>query len=239
MSALIVGNRGTILKVDGRINPVRSESTANLRRVAWRPDGTSALLVGNKGTAYRFVDGALERIDGAENNLRSIAWHPRGKYAIVSGNCFRPSLAGLVPASNLYRYEGDTSLEPLQPLSESRADLISSAWRPDGSICFIVGLDSVLQTPTIISYDGEKILHFPWTEEGVCPTSFTWHPSGEYGLVGTGGLSSDDKDGRIYKFHDGRLTQILNLDGLWISCIAWNADGRALIVTSRTKAFSV
>ncbi len=240
-SALIVGNNGTILKLDnGVVNPVHSESTVNLRRVAWKPDGTSALLVGNEGAAYRFVDGTSERIDGAGNNLRSISWHPGGKYAIVSGNCFRPSPAGLVPASNLYKYEeANSSLEPLQTLSESRADLISSAWRPDGSICPVIGFDSVWHTPTILTYNGEKILHVPWTEERVCPTSFAWHPSGEYGLIGTGGLTSDDEDGRIYKFHEGKFIQIRKLDRLWVSCIKWSGDGRALIITSRTKAFSV
>lgn len=248
--ATIVGNRGTVLDLDYDDLTVRAldlgSSSSDMRRIAWRPGkGDSAIVVGNDGAAYRLLgapgrDRDLRPIEGAGNNLRSISWHPDGEYAMITGNCFRPSMAGLVPSTNLYRYtEGGTGLEPLQPLQDSRDDLVSCTWTPDGATCYCVGFDSVWHTPKVFAYDGEALCtqRLEWFGSNY-PTVMSWHPSGRYALVGTGGLAPGDGTGKLLKFEGGELHEILDLGGLWVSCISWSARGQALVVASRIRIFS-
>lgn len=132
--ALIVGNRGQVLRFDAeRFDVLASESTHNLRGVAWSPDGGRALLVGNRGAVLLYEPHAADAAAGSFSelprvtgeNLRRVAWSPDGSCALLVGN------GGCV-----LRYDALTGA--LQPLPGDRAHTMRSvAWRPDGAYALI------------------------------------------------------------------------------------------------------
>lgn len=64
-TALIVGNAGTVLFLDGeRFMKITMPTFENLRAVAWNHDGSVALLAGNNGTLFKFSRGQVLRVDG-------------------------------------------------------------------------------------------------------------------------------------------------------------------------------
>ncbi len=134
-SALIVGNRGAVLRFDGErfgFEAIATDSTHNLRGVAWAPHGERALLVGNRGAVLLYDGKAsfseLPRV--TDENLRRIAWSPDGASALLVGN------AGVV-----LRFEAATG--GLQQLPADRAHTMRSiAWRPDGAYALIGGYAS-------------------------------------------------------------------------------------------------
>ena len=132
--ALIVGNRGQVLRFDppaadgaaARFDVLATESAHNLRGVAWSPDGARALLVGNRG-AVLLYDGARfdELASPTTENLRRAAWSPDGASALIIGN------TGVV-----LRFDARTGA--LDPLPGDRAHTLRSiAWRPDGAYALI------------------------------------------------------------------------------------------------------
>jgi hypothetical protein len=98
--ALIVGNRGQVLRFDApaadgaaaRFDVLATGSVHNLRGAAWSPDGSCALLVGNGGCVLRYdaVTGALQQLPGDRaHTMRSVAWRPDGAYALIGAYASR------------------------------------------------------------------------------------------------------------------------------------------------------
>ena len=106
-TALLVGNRGAVLRYDGAtVEELASPTVENLRRVAWRPDGAFALIVGNGGTVLRFdPPGQLSPVPGDRaHTLRALAWRPDGAYALVGAYASR--WVGYPRPHPLYRCDG-------------------------------------------------------------------------------------------------------------------------------------
>jgi len=237
--AFACGNSGLVLTLAGGVlERVKEDIRENLRRVAWDASGKRALFVGNNGAAYLDEAQKFEIVHGADTHLRSIAWHPKDGYALVAGNCFRDSVGGLSPSPNLFRLEGG-SLQDLSTPAESRADLTSASWRPDGSSCLLAGFDQTWHTPALFSYGEDGLRGIPWGSGAIFPTACAWHPSGEYALIGTSAMTDDEGETAIYKFDGKSVTKLAALRGVGVSCIAWSGEGLAFIVASRwIRAFS-
>jgi hypothetical protein len=125
--ALLVGNRGQVLRFDGvRFDMLPSRLAHNLRGAAWAPDGSRALLVGNRGAVVQFDGASFHELPPATNeNLRRVAWAPDGSCALLAGN------GGCV-----LRFDARTN--ELQQLPGDRAHTMRSiAWRPDGAYALI------------------------------------------------------------------------------------------------------
>ncbi len=131
-SALLVGNRGQVLRFDPvgvgakAFSVLDAGGAPNLRGAAWAPDGSRALLVGNRG-AVLLYDGRrfTELPPVTVENLRRVAWAPDGACALIAGN------AGCV-----LRFDAATGA--LQQLPGDRAHTMRSiAWRPDGAYALI------------------------------------------------------------------------------------------------------
>jgi WD40 repeat protein len=238
--AYACGNSGSILLLENdTVSPVKQDVRENLRRVAWGPSGQSVLFAGNNGAAYVLTSSGFETVHGSDTHLRSIAWHPQQDYALVAGNCFRDSVGGLSPSPNLFRFDG-RSLSDVSGLAESRADLVSASWNPDGSSCLLAGFDQTWHTPVLLSYDGEALTEKVWGSENIFPTACAWHPSGEYALIGTSAMTADEGATALYRFDGRSVVKVSDLGGRGVSCIAWSPGGLALIVSSRSiRAFSV
>lgn len=237
--AHLCGNEGIILEVEGdvvRDSGVRARE--NLRRLAWSSAGDELLLVGNDGACYVFDGEKLRRVTGAETHLRSIAWNPFRKMALVTGNCFTDGIGGLSPAPNLFELRGLT-LKELATLEESRADLTSSSWHPDGEQCLIAGFDQTWHTPALFAYSGGEMQAFDWNEKELFPTACSWSPDGSFALIGTSAMTSDEGLSCLFRLEGGRLTKVDDLDGFGVSSIAWADDGTALLACSRSnRAFT-
>ena len=125
--ALLAGNRGHVLRFDGkRFEVLSSGSAHNLRGAAWSPDGALALLVGNRGAVLSY-DGARfrELPSVTSENMRRVAWSPDGSCALIIGN------GGVV-----LRFDRDANA--LLPLPGDRAHTMRSiAWRPDSAYALI------------------------------------------------------------------------------------------------------
>jgi hypothetical protein len=239
--AYACGNDGSILLLEGdKLTLVRQDVRENLRRVAWHPSQDRVLFAGNDGAAYQLTPSGFETIHGADTHLRSIAWHPQQDYALVAGNCFRDSVGGLSPSPNLFRFDG-RSLSDVSSLAESRADLVSASWNPDGSSCLLAGFDQTWHTPALLSYDGESLSEKVWGSENIFPTACAWNPSGEYALIGTSAMTADEGATALYRFDGASVVKVSDLGGRGVSCIAWSPEGTtALIISSRSiRAFSV
>jgi len=233
--ALIVGNEGkAFLYFDQKIKPINLGTNENLRRVSWRPDGEYALIIGNAGTCLRY-DGSVTELNGAENNLRSVAWHPGGRYALVSGNRYRSGFAGMVADATIYRYE-DGASELTSLFSESKGDLMSVDWRPDGTYALVVGYDLVWHQPLVYKYDGKACgeLHFP--EESVLLTGISWKPDGAYALLVSGGLKRGYGEGSVYRYSEGRFTRIYSIPEYLMAGISWRNDGSKAIIFGSRRA---
>lgn len=127
--ALVVGNRGAVLRFDGeRFAVLASGVQHNLRGVAWSPDGQHALLAGNRGALLLYDGAAFRELPAVTaENLRRVAWSPDGACALVVGN------GGCV-----LRYDAATGA--LQHVPGDRAHTLRSvAWRPDGAYALIGG----------------------------------------------------------------------------------------------------
>ncbi|MDA4114792.1 MAG: hypothetical protein OK474_12180 [Thaumarchaeota archaeon] len=238
--AYVCGNSGSILLLENdTVVPIKQDVRENLRRVAWHPSQERVLFAGNNGAAYVLTPSGFETVPGADTHLRSIAWHPQQDYALVAGNCFRDSVGGLSPSPNLFRFDG-RSLSDVSSLAESRADLVSASWNPDGSSCLLAGFDQTWHTPALLSYDGEALSEKVWGSENIFPTACAWHPSGEYALIGTSAMTADEGATALYRFDGRSVVKVSDLGGRGVSCIAWSPEGIALIISSRsTRVFSV
>lgn len=238
-SAYACGNKGTVVKVEGETATVlHLHIRETLRRLAWDPTGSRLLMVGNGGAAYVFrPDGSLRKLDGAETHLRSISWHPNSGRALVTGNCFRDSIGGLTPSPNLFEFHDD-SLTEVSTLEESRSDLTSSSWRPDGSSCLLAGFDQTWHSPTLLEYSDGMAEGVPWKAENVLPTACSWRPDGSYALLGTSAMTSEEGPAALYRYDGSGVTIVEDLDGFGVSSITWSGDGALLACSRRNRAFT-
>ena len=232
-----------MLRIEGgKVSSVASDGRTTLRRLGWSDSGRRALVVGNGGAAF-LMDGNenLSRVLGAETHLRSVAWRPNHDTAIVTGNCFRDSIGGLTPSHNLFELNGD-ALTEVSDLEASRADLTAANWHPEGSSCLVVGFDQTWHNATMLSYSRGAIREVAWGAERLFPTACSWNPSGEFALVGTAPLASDEGSAGLYRFEprSEAVTKVQDLNGLGVSCISWKDRDVALIACSRSiPAYSV
>jgi len=235
------GNGGTILRIEGGVaTVVRSDARESLRRIAWNHSGTRALIVGNGGAAYTLdSSGKVSKVHGAETHLRSVAWHPQADIALVTGNCFRDSVGSLSPSPNLFELSGDV-LNAVSDFQDSRADLTSSSWNPDGSSCLVAGFDQTWHTPVLFSYSTGTLTNIEWPGENIFPTACSWNPSGSYALIGTSPLSETEGPASLYGYElGGGVAKLADLEGFGVSCIAWRDEKFALIPCSRSvRAYS-
>ena len=233
------GNDGLVLRVsEGRAERVGVDARDNLRRLSWDPSGQRCLVVGNNGTALTLGPTAFETVHGADTNLRSVVWHPSGGYALVAGNCFRDSVGGLSPSPNLFRFEGGRLVD-VSTMAESRADLVAASWRPDGSSCLLAGYDQTWHTPSLVSFEDGSLRVIPWVAENVFPTACSWHPSGEYALIGTSQMTDEEGSTAIYRYDGRAVAKVADLRGFGVSCISWHSDHLALVIASRSvRAYS-
>jgi hypothetical protein len=190
MTALLVGNRGAVLRVRGEAVDELDASTAeNLRRVAWHPSGAYALVVGNAGTVLRYdvERDAIDPLAGDRaHTLRSVAFRPDGAYALVGAYSSR--WAGYPRPHALYRCDG----RYLQALlaSDDEDDFVSVdwqagtalvcgyAWRPDGSM-----------VNKALLYDGSTWHTTAWATGNVV-LGGGWRPGTDRALlVGESGLA--------------------------------------------------
>jgi WD40 repeat protein len=235
----VCGNDGIILAVEGdSVTEVRVRARENLRRLAWDHDGDELLLVGNDGAAYLFDGEKLTRVTGADTHLRSVSWHPSRETALVTGNCFRDGIGGLAPSPNLFELDGLT-LKELATLEESRADLTSSSWHPDGRQCLVAGFDQTWHTPVLFTYSDGETQPVDWKEKEIFPTACSWSPDGSFALLGTSAMTSVEGPSRLYRLEGGSLRKLEELDGFGVSSVAWAEDGTAMVACSRSnRAFT-
>ena len=210
---------------------------ANLRRVAWSPDGSLALIVGNAGTVLVWDGKVLRDVEGASTNLRSAAWHPDGEYAILSGNYFG---SGMVPCPTLYRYgKGASEVVPLETVEKT--DLIGVDWRPDGSLALIVGYEVVWQESRVYRWNGNGLELLDLQDPGLFPTSVAWHPNGEFALVGTGSPNPRGQgEGVILKYQESGFERFYS-SRYRVCCIAWHPHGKYAWIVGRenSRTFSI
>ena len=174
--ALLVGNKGTVLRYDGsQFQPVASPTQENLRGVAWAPDGRSALIVGNNGTVLRYRERrGIETITSiTTENLRRVAYRPDGRFALVIGN-----------NGTVLRFEGGAlSLVP----TERAHTLRSVAFRPDGAYALIGAYGSRWvghpRPHSLYRCDGTYLSALMTTDDEDDFLSIDWHHDGRTALV--------------------------------------------------------
>jgi hypothetical protein len=190
MTALLVGNRGAVLRLHGEsVEELEAVTAENLRRVAWHPSGGYALIVGNAGTVLRY-DASTETLaplpGDRAHTLRSAAFRPDGAYALIGAYASR--WAGYPRPHALYRSDGRYTQALLASDDEDdfvavdwrgeRALVCGYAWRPDGSMV----------NKTLL-YDGSTWQTQSWPSERVV-LGGGWRPGTDTALlVGEKGLA--------------------------------------------------
>ena len=126
-SALLTGNRGTVILANGNDLQVLSSPTQqNLRGSAWSSDGETALIVGNRGSVLHLSGQVVTEVPAATSeNLRRVDWHPSGEYALIVGN-----------SGAILRYDRATGVLSALPGDRSHT-LRSIAFRPDGAYALV------------------------------------------------------------------------------------------------------
>jgi len=201
--ALIGGADGTLLRVDGstgaitdltpRVLALNSPNVrvGDMRKIAWKPDGSFALVVGSRGTVLT-TDGqsvrvlaagpsSIQSIPGAINQpgtnmqLNDAAWRPDGSFAIIVGI-----------SQTILRTDGVSAptqipAVPLKFYSPVTESLVAISWKPDGSYAIIVSRD----LGNIYRFDGTSISTIrPNFDLPILSWSaVAWHPSAIYALI--------------------------------------------------------
>lgn len=106
---MIVGNAGTILRINkqGQVAKIESPATENLRAVSWDRTGTVALIAGNRGTLLRYSNERCNPVENARANLRRVSWRPGFDEALITSNCFAEEF---FPSPNLHNYNLTTNM---------------------------------------------------------------------------------------------------------------------------------
>src|SRR5690606_20961195 len=167
-AALLVGNRGLVLRLRGEsIEEVSAPTTENLRRVAWHPSGAYALVVGNGGTVLRYDarDGLLVALPGERaHTLRSVNFRPDGAYAMVGA--YASKFAGYPRPHPLYRCDG----RYLQGLlaTDDEDDFVAVDWSAAGRglVCGYASLADATLVNKALLFDGSAWQTVRWPSRG-------------------------------------------------------------------------
>lgn len=207
---------------------VDSGTAAQIRSIAWRPDGRFALLVGTLGSLIK-TNGTFytEVPSNTTRNLYGVAWKPDGSFALVVGEfgtvlAFRDPL--VVPVESTF-----TQL------------FYTVAWKPDGSFALIGGADG-----TLLRFDGSTFsdlspkvlaLNSPNARIGDL-RKIAWKPDGSLAVVvGSRGtvLSTDGQSVRLLSAGPSSINTIplvMNQPGvnMQLNDVAWKPDGSFAII---------
>jgi WD40 repeat protein len=138
--ALVAGNRGGLVKYDGKSLQRVDDGTANLRHVAWHPSSESALVTSNcfaeefipSPTLFQYdlKTGLLKALNEGRADLIGADWKPNGEAALVVGYD--------VVWHNGYigSFDG-TSLTPFE-FENKRVYPVAVAWNLEGTVAAIV-----------------------------------------------------------------------------------------------------
>jgi hypothetical protein len=236
-TALIVGNRGTVLllREDDSVRKIDAPTSENLRAASWDSRGTSALISGNQGTLLRYSSHGLQTLEGGRANLRHIAWRPSSEIALVTSNCFAEEF---IPSPNLFAY--DAPNQTLTALNEGRVDLIGVDWKPDGTIALVVGYDIIWHNGEIALFDGENLSHIEFNNKRVYPVAVSWKPSEELAAIVTSTPQYKMGQGGVYLWDRKALRAIFTNDVFFFSAVAWNKEGEDLVAlgSSMSRTFN-
>ncbi len=173
---VIVGDSGHAWTYDSiNLMPIPTNTTTDLRGVAWKPDGSYALIVGKGGEVLKF-DGLWTYTlnSGVSDDLTSVAWSVDGNFALICGT-----------AGRILKYDG---LEFATLDSNVTEDLSSVDFAP--GIGLIVG-----KSGRILRYEKDA-LHVVSLDSTVDLQGVDFSPSDEYALI-TG------KSGHVWKAYLG------------------------------------
>ena len=218
--ALLVGNRGTLLKYDGSsFTPVASGTIADLYSVSWKPDGSSALITGGSGNTNSLVmvydeDSLTTVTEALGPNLLDSEWKPDGSYAVVVGS------RGFVK-----KFDGTD----LTPLDAPPGNFSGVGFKADGSLALMT--DTGPPNTDFLIYDGETF--GPRIPTGVASNlqDVAWKSDGSYGLVvGTGGA--------LLKFDGTEVTSHYPEKNVAFFGVDWRMDDSQALVVGGIPPFS-
>ncbi len=236
-TALIVGNAGTVLLLDGQERFIRISvpTFENLRAVAWHPNGSMALVAGNNGTLLKYSDKGVERVDDGRANLRDISWRPRTNSALIASNCFAEEF---IPSPNLFSCDAQGNV--VKALNEGRADLIGAGWKPTGESALVVGYDVVWHNGFIGTFDGTTLSPIQFDNKRVYPVAAAWDTSGKLAAIGTATAQLGMAKGAVYVWDGNSLKQIYGDDRFFFSDVSWSWRGSRLaaVASTETRTFN-
>lgn len=234
-TAMIVGNTGTLLRLDtnDNVTKIDSPTAENLRSISWKPNGTSALIVGNRGTLLRYSHERIEALDDGTANLRRVAWQPKSQLALVASNCFAEEF---IPSPNLFVY--DEEKNALSSLSEGRSDLIGIAWNPDGLSALVVGYDIMWHNGFIGLFDGLSLSPIGFENRRIYPVAVAWQPTGVGAAIVTATSQVGMGQGCVYLWDRASLKPIFRNDEFFFSAVEWNAAEMVALASDATRTFN-
>lgn len=205
--ALVVGDKGTVLKYNGTgVLPLSSGNTSDLYGVAWKPDESYALIVGHDSAILKYDGTAFTAINNTFNDSYDVAWSPNGSFALISG------LSGKV-----LKYDGTNLTE----LTETYGGLSVAYNRYSEAI--IVGEDCGV----VIGYNGTNITFHNATQDiGAAgyAQAVAWSPDGAYALiVGLNGFAA--------KYENNVFSEIQTNTSEDLRSIAWCPVGNCALIT--------
>jgi hypothetical protein len=217
--ALIVGDKGTVLKYNGTsavaISPdILKNTTSDLYGVAWNPNGSYALIVGHNYTMLKY-DGVnpIELINTTITDSYGVAWAPNGSFALISG------LSGKV-----LKYDGTNITE----LNETYGGLRVSYNQNSDAI--IVGEECGI----VLGYNGTNITLINNSTATLLSNltqsqNVAWHPSGSYAMI-------VGMDGFAAKYENSNFSEIKTstTENLW--GIAWCPVSNYALITGSNGA---
>jgi WD40 repeat protein len=236
-TALIVGNGGTVLLLDGEGNFKRISvpTFENLRAVSWDPSGSVAIIAGNNGTLLKYSPQGVEGVDDGRANLRDISWRPKSNTALIASNCFAEEF---IPSPNLLSYEAETNV--VKPLNEGRADLIGVDWKPTGESALVVGYDVVWHNGFIGNFDGTALSSIQFDNKRVYPVAVAWEASAKQAAIVTATGQLGTAKGTVFLWDGRSLKLIYSDDEFFFSDVAWTWKNSRLaaLASAETRTFN-
>ena len=236
-TALVVGNAGTVLLLNGNghFEKLNSPTIENLRSAAWNTNGTVALVSGNKGSLVKYDGERVQAVDDGIANLRHVTWNPSSEQVLVTSNCFAEEF---VPSPTLFLYDLKTGI--LKAVNEGRADLIGADWKPNGESALVVGYDVVWHNGFIGSFDGRSLTPIDFDNKRVYPVAVAWNPTGTIAAIVTATTEPGIGRGIVYLWNGKSLNAVYSNPGSYFGAVAWSPDGKRLATlgSTATRTFS-
>jgi len=216
-TALLVGERGTVLRFDGTsIERLGGGLTGSLLRdVAWSPDGSTALLVGDQGTVllYDAANGALATVPAdPAHQFHAVTFLDRNTALLAGDRGVVARYDALAPARGRPLLEAFLSGCDLPgPLCPNFRGI---DWQPRGDYALAVGENGI-----IVREPGRRGSGLPTWERlasgGVTYNDVEWkRPAGEAAL-----LVGDD--GTVRRFNGTAFPAIPVPTGVRLLAVAW------------------